>query len=77
MIISGSYDRTMRVWDLESGEPVLARSQGTNGGVNAVAVGERRGRPSIVSGSYDGTVRVWDLESGEPGSARSPATTAR
>ena len=35
--------------------------------MNAVAVGQRHGRPVIVSGSNDpGTVRVWDLETGKP-----------
>ena len=66
VIVSGSYDRTVRVWDLESGEPVLGPLTGHDDTVSAVAVGERHGRPVIVSGSDDQTVRVWDLESGEP-----------
>ena len=67
VIVSGSDgDRTVRVWDLESGKPVLGPLTGHDGAVNAVAVGERHGRPVIVSGGGDGTVRVWDLESGEP-----------
>ena len=66
VIVSGGGDGTVRVWDLESGEPVLGPLTGHDGGVNAVAVGERHGRPVIVSGGDDRTVRVWDLESGEP-----------
>jgi WD40 repeat protein len=66
VIVSGSDDETVRVWDLESGEPVLGPLTGHDEAVGAVAVGERRGRPVIVSGSDDETVRVWDLESGEP-----------
>ena len=53
----------MRVWDLQTGEPALGPLTGHDGRVNAVAVGERHGRPVIVSGSDDQTVRVWDLES--------------
>ena len=66
VIVSGGGDRTVRVWDLDSGEPVLGPLTGHDGAVAAVAVGERHGRPVIVSGSDDGTVRVWDLDSGEP-----------
>jgi WD40 repeat protein len=63
VIISGSYDRTVRVWDLETGEPALAPLTGHDGAVHAVAVGARKGRPVIVSGGYDQTVQVWDLQS--------------
>ncbi len=66
VIVSGGEDRTVRVWDLESGQPVLGPLTGHHGPVSAVTVGERHGRPVIVSGSEDGTVRVWDLESGQP-----------
>ena len=66
VIVSGGGDGTVRVWDLDSGEPVLGPLTGHDGAVTAVAVGERHGRPVIVSGGDDRTVRVWDLESGEP-----------
>ena len=48
------------------GRAGLGPLTGHHGEVNAVAVGERNGRPVIVSGGIDRTVRVWDLESGEP-----------
>ena len=67
--VSGSYDRTLRVWDistplnasLESGaeERVLRGHERT---VNAVAVTPDGRR--AVSASYDDTLRVWDLQSG-------------
>ena len=66
VIVSGGHDGTVRVWDLESGEPVLGPLTGHDDIVRAVAVGDRHGRPVIVSGGDDRTVRVWDLESGEP-----------
>ena len=59
--VSGSDDKTVRVWDLASGQ---ARTlEGHGGVVNAVAV-TADGR-TAVSGSDDRTVRVWDLASGE------------
>ena len=64
--VYGMADGTVRVWDLESGEPVLGPLTGHKDGVEAVAIGQRQGRPVIISGGMDGTVRVWDLESGEP-----------
>ena len=67
--VSGSYDRTLRVWDistplnasLESGaeERVLRGHERT---VNAVAVTPDGRR--AVSASDDHTLRVWDLQSG-------------
>ena len=66
VIVSGGADRTIRVWDLQTGEPVLDPLAGHDGEVYAVAVGERDGRPVIVSGGADRTIRVWDLQTGEP-----------
>ena len=78
VIVSGGDDGTVRVWDLESGEPALGPLTGHDGGVTAVAVGERHGRPVIVSGGL-ATRRcgcgTWSRVS--RCSARSPATTAR
>jgi WD40 repeat protein len=54
-------DRTVKVWELESGR-LLRSLEGHTGGVNAVAVSPD-GR-FIVSGSDDRTVKVWELESG-------------
>jgi WD40 repeat protein len=70
VIVSGSGDQTVRVWDLEKLKPVGAPLEGHSGEVKSVAVGQRQGRAVIVSGSYDQTVRVWDLETLEPVGAR-------
>ena len=66
MIVSGSADNTVRVWDMASGEPIGEPYSGHTSPVLAVAVGELEGHPVIVSGSFDHTVRVWDMASGEP-----------
>ncbi len=60
-IVSGSGDRTVAVWDLQTGER-LHELTGHQDGVRSVALsGDGR---CIVSGSYDRTVAVWDPQSG-------------
>jgi WD40 repeat protein len=61
VVISGSSDHTVRVWDLAAGSPIGGPFTGHTGSVTAVAVGELDGRPVVISGSSDHTVRVWDL----------------
>ncbi len=56
-IVSGSFDKTVRVWDME-GNP-LALFRGHEDTVSSVCV-TRNGK--IVSGSYDATVRIWDMQ---------------
>jgi len=59
--ISGSDDRTVRVWDLAAGRE-QATLTGHTDTVKAVAVTADGTR--AISGSDDGTVRVWDLAAG-------------
>ena len=61
-VISGSWDGTLRMWDLQTGES-LRTFEGHTDWVNAVAVTPDGAR--AVSGSSDRTLRVWDLESGQ------------
>jgi WD40 repeat protein len=50
VIVSGSADDTVRIWDIT----------GHTRRVNAVAIGSLGDRDVIVSGSDDGTVRIWE-----------------
>jgi WD40 repeat protein len=61
-IVSGSYDKSVRVWDAASGAE-LACLSGHEEPVTSVAFSADGGR--IVSGSLDNSVRVWDAASGE------------
>ena len=63
-IVSGSYDKTLRLWDAKSGEPIGAPLKGHESRVMSVAFSPDGTR--IVSGSYDKTLRLWDAKSGEP-----------
>jgi WD40 repeat protein len=59
--VSGSFDRTLRVWDLEGGA-CLATFDDHRGAVASLSLTPDGTR--AVSGSADHTVRVWDLGDG-------------
>jgi WD40 repeat protein/serine/threonine protein kinase len=61
-IVSASYDRTLRVWDLESGRS-LRTFEGHSREVNGVAITPDGRR--AVSASGDTTLKVWDPENGQ------------
>ncbi|MBK9386066.1 MAG: WD40 repeat domain-containing protein [Planctomycetes bacterium] len=61
-LISGSHDRTARVWKVSTGE-VLHVLKGHSDQVAAVAAAGKVGR--IATGSADGTIRLWDLSTGK------------
>ncbi|MTJ40871.1 WD40 repeat domain-containing protein, partial [Dolichospermum sp. UHCC 0406] len=61
-LISGSWDNTVKVWNLETGEEQFTLS-GHSSLVQAVAVTADGKR--MISGSNDNTVKVWNLETGE------------
>ena len=58
-IVTGSQDRTARVWDLETGRCV-AVCRGHRNAVLCVAASASR----VYTGSADTTVRVWDANTG-------------
>jgi WD40 repeat protein len=62
ILVTGSTDRTLIVWDLHSGER-LRHLLGHTSTVRCVELVNES--DLIVSGSRDGTLRVWSLESGE------------
>ncbi|KAF7862520.1 hypothetical protein EAF04_007393 [Stromatinia cepivora] len=60
-LVSGSYDCTVRVWKISTGE-VLHRLQGHTAKVYSVVLDHSRNR--CISGSMDTYVKVWSLETG-------------
>ena len=62
VIVSGSSDQTIRVWDAQTGGQVSKPLQGHTNAVNSVAFSQD-GR-YIVSGSGDHTIQVWDAQIG-------------
>jgi hypothetical protein len=62
-IATTSFDRTVRVWDAETGEDVLSLPWHTGGGLR-LAISPDGTR--IASSSYDGTARLWDARPVRP-----------
>lgn len=61
LIVSGSYDKSVRVWDVHAGNShVLGNHEKL---ITSVLV--YRGT-TIISGSFDDMVRLWDLSTGKP-----------
>jgi WD40 repeat protein len=64
VIVSGSDDHTVRMWDAASGQPRGEPLTGHTDLVRAVMIGRISKRDVIVSASFDHTLRVWDLAGG-------------
>jgi WD40 repeat protein len=60
-VVSASGDKTLKVWDLNSGTELRTLSGHTDG-VNAVAI--TPDGKLAVSASNDDTLKVWDIDSG-------------
>lgn len=60
-LVSGSYDCTVRVWKISTGETVQ-RLQGHSQKVYSVVLDHARNR--CISGSMDNMVKVWSLDTG-------------
>ena len=63
-LASGSYDRTIRLWDVTTGRPIGQPLTGHNGEVTSVAFSPDG--KTLASGSADASVRLWDVTTGRP-----------
>ncbi|EPB92633.1 F-box and WD-40 domain-containing protein CDC4 [Mucor circinelloides 1006PhL] len=61
-LVSGSYDNTVRVWNIQSGR-LVHLMEGHTQKVYSVVIDAERNR--CMSGSMDTSIRIWDLETGE------------
>jgi F-box and WD-40 domain protein CDC4 len=62
IVVSGSYDQTVRIWDIETGR-LVHLLEGHTQKVYSVVIDAERNR--CMSGSMDSTVRIWDMKTGE------------
>ncbi len=68
-LVTASFDKTLRIWDLESGTTLRTLS-GHTGLVLCVAISPDGSR--LASGSLDKTVRLWDMPLSKPTSVFQP-----
>jgi WD40 repeat protein len=61
-MVTGSLDKTLRIWDLETGI-VLKKMEGHSSGARALAVS--RDGQIIASGDHNGEIIAWHGENGE------------
>ena len=59
-IISGSWDKTIKIWDINTGE-CLKTLEGHTDNVNSVFVKDNL----IISSSNDKTIKIWDINTGD------------
>lgn len=61
LLVSGSYDHTVKVWKVSTGE-ILHTLRGHSQKVYSVVLDHKRNR--CISGSMDNMVKVWSLDTG-------------
>ena len=62
-IISGSDNRTIRIWDAETGAAIGSPLEGHAGSVQSVAYSPNGCH--IISGTSNCAIRIWDAETGD------------
>ncbi|HEY9871919.1 MAG TPA: hypothetical protein V6D12_00670 [Candidatus Obscuribacterales bacterium] len=61
-LVSGSFDKTIKVWDLPREEIIHTLADHTKG-VFSVAISPVA--PIVASGSWDETIKLWNMDTGE------------
>ena len=68
MLISGSYDNTIRIWDIEQGKCVRVL-EGHEKTIRSIRLCGRR----IISGCWSGKTKIWNLKNALEGKEKDKA----
>jgi F-box and WD-40 domain protein MET30 len=60
VLVTGSYDMTIKIWNIETGEEIRTL-QGHTSGIRALQFDDTK----LISGSLDNTIKVWNWQTGE------------
>ena len=60
ILATGSYDATIKIWNIETGE-VMQTLRGHTSGVRALQFDDSK----LISGSFDKTIKIWNWQTGE------------
>lgn len=60
VLITGSYDASVKVWDIKTGKEIRTLTGHTQG-IRCLQFNDAR----LITGSLDGTMKVWDWRTGE------------
>jgi WD40 repeat protein len=61
-VVSGSWDKTLRIWDMETGQCLKVLEGHTERVTSLVLSADGR---RVVSGSRDKTLRIWDMQNSQ------------
>ncbi|KAF5345603.1 hypothetical protein D9757_014774 [Collybiopsis confluens] len=62
-VVSGSEDKTVRIWNVQTGQQIGDPLHGHTDWVTSVAFSPNG--KQVVSGSHDKTVRIWNVQTGQ------------
>jgi WD40 repeat protein len=66
VLVSASYDNTIKVWDLKTGNKLFTfdkLNEGHSDSVRSLTLLDKS-QNIVASGSKDGQIKIWDIESG-------------
>jgi len=61
LLVSGSYDKTIKIWELEAGQEIRTLKK-HSGDIEALAISPNG--EILASASDDGTIKIWELKTG-------------
>ncbi|WP_280234896.1 WD40 repeat domain-containing serine/threonine protein kinase [Nocardia cyriacigeorgica] len=63
-LVSGSWDKTIRIWDVSTGQQIGPALTDHGDYVDAVAISPNG--TTLASAGWDATIRLWDIDTGAP-----------